>query len=119
MAALGKHAQRVQCAKSRRSSDLQEFRIDVIFFAYNEMLRGIKPLFQRKENIMQLLMHVKLPHQQFNSAVADGTAGQKINRILDEIKPEAVYFTEHDGKRGAIMIVNLDDSAKIPSLSEP
>lgn len=68
---------------------------------------------------MQILMHVKLPHQQFNSAVIDGTVGQKINRILEEIKPEAVYFTEYDGKRGAVMIVNLDDSAKIPGLAEP
>lgn len=68
---------------------------------------------------MQIIMHVKIPHQQFNSAVADGTVGQKINRIIEEARPEAVYFTEYDGKRGAIMVVNLDDSAKIPSLAEP
>jgi hypothetical protein len=51
--------------------------------------------------------------------VKDGTAGTKIRRILDELKPEAVYFTEFQGRRGAIMIANLDDPSKIPTFAEP
>ena len=47
-----------------------------------------------------MLLNVSLPHEPFNAAVKDGTAGQRLSRILDEIKPEAVYFTEMDGKRG-------------------
>lgn len=39
---------------------------------------------------MRMLLHVKLPHEQFNAAVRDGTAGNKLNRILEETKPEAV-----------------------------
>jgi len=30
-----------------------------------------------------------------------------------------VYFTEYDGHRGAILIVNVDDPSKVPALSEP
>ncbi len=68
---------------------------------------------------MRMLMHAKFPHAKFNAAVKDGTAGQKIQRILEETKPEAVYFTEYDGHRGAILIVNVDDPSKVPALAEP
>lgn len=66
-----------------------------------------------------MLMNVKLPHAPFNAAVKDGTAATKINKILEAIKPEAVYFTEQHGLRSAIVIVNLTDPSKIPSLCEP
>jgi hypothetical protein len=66
-----------------------------------------------------MLLHVKFPHEPFNTAVKDGTAGTKMRRILDELKPEAVYFTEFQGRRGGIMIINLDDPSKIPTFSEP
>jgi hypothetical protein len=66
-----------------------------------------------------MLIHVKLPHREFNAAVRDGTAGRKLNRILEELKPEAVYFTEQNGQRGAVLIVDLADPSKIPSLAEP
>jgi hypothetical protein len=42
------------------------------------------------------------------------TAGSKLSRILEAIKPEAVYFTEQNGQRGAVLIVD-----KIPALAEP
>ena len=40
-------------------------------------------------------------------------------RILEATKPEAVYFTEFNGQRGAVIIVDLPDASKIPSLAEP
>jgi len=66
-----------------------------------------------------MLLHVKIPHEPFNTAVKDGTAGTKIQRILHELKPEAVYFTESQGRRGGILIVNVDNPSKVPTFSEP
>jgi hypothetical protein len=68
---------------------------------------------------MRMLLDVKIPHETFNAAVRDGSAGEKLKRILEATKPEAVYFTERDGHRGGILIVNLDDPSKIPALVEP
>lgn len=68
---------------------------------------------------MRMLVHAKFPHQEFNEAVKDGSVAEKIKRILDEAKPEAVYFTNYDGRRGVIMIVDLADPSKVPSLAEP
>jgi hypothetical protein len=42
-----------------------------------------------------------------------------MKRILDETKPEAVYFTEYDGRRSAIMIVDLPAPSDVPKLAEP
>ena len=66
-----------------------------------------------------MLLSVTLPHQTFNAAVKDGTAGAKLNRILEATKPEAVYFTERDGHRGAVLVLDVLDASKIPMLVEP
>ena len=36
-----------------------------------------------KETKMRMLLHAKIPHKEFNAAVRDGTAGQKLNHILE------------------------------------
>jgi hypothetical protein len=50
---------------------------------------------------MRMLLNVQMPHEPFNTMVRNGKAGAALGRILDEIKPEAAYFTEQNGKRGA------------------
>ena len=68
---------------------------------------------------MRMLMDVLIPHEPFNSAVRKGKAALIISRILEETRPEAVYFTERNGRRSATLIIKVDDPSKIPSLSEP
>lgn len=68
---------------------------------------------------MRMMVRFTVPHEPFNSAVRDGTAAQKMKKILDEQKPEAAYFMAHNGRRCAVLIVDLPDATKIPSLAEP
>ena len=68
---------------------------------------------------MRMLLNVKIPHEEFNKAIKDGSVGNKMRRILDDTKPEAVYFTEQNGKRGAILIIDLADPFQVPALAEP
>ena len=68
---------------------------------------------------MRMLLDIKIPHETFNAAVRDGSVGEKLQRILEATKPEAVYFTGRDGRRGVTMIVNLEDPSKIPTFAEP
>jgi hypothetical protein len=65
------------------------------------------------------MLQAELPHEPFNTLVRDGTAGPIIRRILDDIKPEAVYFTELDGLRTAVLIVDIQDASQLPALTEP
>lgn len=68
---------------------------------------------------MKMLMRVELPAGPFNVAVREGTVGKTLNRILQETRPESAYFTEWSGKRGGILVFNVEDSSQIPSLAEP
>ena len=68
---------------------------------------------------MRMLMHVHLPLEPCNTAVRDGSAGPKIKRILDAAKPEAAYFSEHNGQRGGIFVVNVNDPSDVAVLAEP
>jgi hypothetical protein len=51
--------------------------------------------------------------------VRNGTVGQKIQQILEDIKPEAVYFSERNGRRGGILIVDVADPSRVPAIAEP
>jgi len=68
---------------------------------------------------MRMLLNVKIPPEEFNKAVRDGSVGHKLRRILEDIEPEAVYFTEQNGQRGAILIIDVADPSRVPSFSEP
>jgi hypothetical protein len=71
------------------------------------------------EAAMRMLLNMRFPHEEFNQAIRDGSVGQKISRILQQSKPEAVYFTEQNGQRGAIMIIDLPDPSMVPAFAEP
>jgi hypothetical protein len=68
---------------------------------------------------MQMLMHVRFPIDPFNAAVRDGSAGQKLQRLMEAVKPEAAYFNASNGRRGAILVVTVNDPTDIPRLAEP
>lgn len=68
---------------------------------------------------MKMLLTVEFPLEPFNSLVRSGKTGELIGRILESIKPEAAYFTEQDGKRGAILVVNVNQPSDVPFFAEP
>lgn len=68
---------------------------------------------------MRMLLNIRIPHEPFNTAIKAGTAASTMGRILEETKPEAAYFTEQNGTRSAVLIVNVESPSQIPSLSEP
>ena len=68
---------------------------------------------------MRMMMRVEFPLEKFNAAVRDGSIGAKMKKILDDLKPEAAYFTEMNGKRSGVLIFEMSDSSKLPSFAEP
>jgi hypothetical protein len=68
---------------------------------------------------MRMLLNVRIPHEPFNGFVRDGTIGEVMARVLEETKPEAAYFTEQDGARGATLVINIDDASQVPAYAEP
>ena len=68
---------------------------------------------------MRIIQFVRIPHEPFNTAVRKGTAGATIGRILEACRPEAAYFTEQTGTRGAVLVINVENASQIPSFAEP
>jgi hypothetical protein len=68
---------------------------------------------------MRILLSVDIPHEPFNSLVRAGTAGDKLTKILDSLKPLAVYFTERDGHRGAELVIDVASPSDVPRFAEP
>jgi hypothetical protein len=66
-----------------------------------------------------MLMYVDFPVEPFNTLTRDGTVGSKIRQALEDIKPEAAYFSERDGLRGGILVVDVPEPSRIPALAEP
>ena len=68
---------------------------------------------------MRMLINFDLPIEPFNTYVRDGSAGERLTKIMDDLKPEAVYFTERDGKRGGVMIMDVASPSDVPRIAEP
>jgi len=66
-----------------------------------------------------MLVNVTFPIEPFNSMVKSGAAGEIIGRVVDDIKPEVIYFTELDGHRGAVMVVDVPSASAVPKIAEP
>jgi len=68
---------------------------------------------------MKFIVTAQFPTEPFNSLVRNGKAGEILQSIVADIQPEHVLFTEFDGMRSALMIIDMDDASKIPSICEP
>jgi len=68
---------------------------------------------------MRVMLTATIPHEPFNTLVRDNKAGQIVEKILAELKPEAVYFMEQHGMRCAVLIIDVAEPSRIPSYAEP
>jgi len=68
---------------------------------------------------MRFLLKVTIPVESGNAAAKAGKLGATIQNILADLKPEAVYFTDNDGKRSGFIFFEMQDASQIPAIAEP
>ena len=69
---------------------------------------------------MRMLLRVSIPVEAGNAAAKAGTLGSTVEKILEDLKPEAAYFFADDnGHRSASIIFDMTDSSEIPAVAEP
>jgi hypothetical protein len=69
---------------------------------------------------MRFVLEVTIPTDRGNAVIRDGSLPATMQAILEELKPEAAYFTAvGDGFRGGFVVVNIDDASQIPAVAEP
>jgi hypothetical protein len=68
---------------------------------------------------MRCLLKATIPVEAGNAAISDGSLPQTMESILGDLKPEAAYFAEDNGKRTAFIFFDLKDTSQIPAVAEP
>ncbi|MDP4262918.1 MAG: panthothenate synthetase [Bacteroidota bacterium] len=68
---------------------------------------------------MRFLLKITVPHEPFSSYVKDGSVDKRMQAILGETRPEAAYFAEINGKRTALLIINMEQVSQMPAFGEP
>jgi len=69
--------------------------------------------------VMKFLLRLRMPAESGNKLVQDPNFPKKLENVLNQIKPEAVYFTSIEGDRGIYMVVNLPSADMIATICEP
>ncbi|MFJ8047640.1 hypothetical protein [Streptomyces luteogriseus] len=68
---------------------------------------------------MRVLLKASMDTERANEAIRNGTLGKLIQESMEQIKPEAAYFTSDHGKRTAYLVFDMQDSWQMPVISEP
>ena len=65
------------------------------------------------------MMKATMDTEKANELIRNGTLGKVIEESLEQIKPEAAYFTSDGGRRTAFLFFDMADTSDMPVLSEP
>jgi len=70
---------------------------------------------------MRMMLLVTYSTKKFNELWRQGQVGPAIQKIVEDIKPEAIYFGRGgaSGKRGAVVIVDVPTPADVARVTEP
>ena len=68
---------------------------------------------------MRTMVKLTFPTQETNPLIRDGSIGQTMETILANLQPEAAYFCPLDGKRGAYIVVNMEEETELVTKLEP
>jgi hypothetical protein len=68
---------------------------------------------------MRFMLSVRIPSEKANALIKEGKFPQTVQSIMEELQPEAAYWTDMDGVRGGYLIVNMDDASELPAKVEP
>ncbi len=68
---------------------------------------------------MRILLRFSIDPDKGDELIKEGRLGEAMAPILEDLQPEAAYFTDVEGSRGGYLVVNMEDASQIPAMTEP
>lgn len=68
---------------------------------------------------MRVLLKASLDTEKSNEVIRSGKMPELMKEALDQIKPEAAYFTAENGDRTCYLVFDMQDSSQMPPIAEP
>jgi hypothetical protein len=68
---------------------------------------------------MRILLRYSIDPDKGDELIKEGRLGEAMAPILEDLQPEAAYFTDVEGSRGGYLVVNMEDASQIPAMTEP
>lgn len=68
---------------------------------------------------MRVMLTFRIQPENGDALIKEGRIGETMGSILDDLQPEAAYFTVVDGTRGGFLVVDMEDASQMPTITEP
>ncbi|MFF3412027.1 hypothetical protein ACFYW8_38920 [Streptomyces sp. NPDC002742] len=68
---------------------------------------------------MRVMLRATMDTEKANELISEGKLPQLMQETMERLKPEATYFTTHEGSRACYMVFDLQDSSQIPVIAGP
>lgn len=68
---------------------------------------------------MRMMLRAVMDTEKTNKLTDPEKVVQLWDRILGQLNPEAAYFSPHHGCRSCVIVFDLQESSRLPSLLEP
>ena len=68
---------------------------------------------------MRFMITCRIPVEKGNESAKAASLDSTIHSIMEELKPEAAYFSDIEGGRGGYIVVNIDEASQIAAIVEP
>ncbi|MFC9243042.1 DUF3303 family protein [Streptomyces sp. NPDC057136] len=68
---------------------------------------------------MRVMLRAHLDTQVSNEALKNGQLQKVVEKMMEDLKPEAAYFGPSEGGRSCTFVFDMQDSSRMPSIAEP
>jgi len=68
---------------------------------------------------VRILITFSINPEKGDQLIKEGRIGETMESILEDLQPEAAYFTDVEGTRGGFLVVDMEDASQVPARTEP
>ncbi|WP_149184703.1 DUF3303 family protein [Streptomyces sp. TRM49041] len=68
---------------------------------------------------MRMMLRATMETEKSSQLIKSGRMPEVLKAMLDQLKPEAAYFTPDKGRRSCVIVFDMDDPAQLPVITEP